>query len=82
MSLLTLFYRYVICCIVVVYGVTGTSILLMQQRAPCVSSPQAETHFSQELHAFLSSSALQTRHLVVLSGASMVELEDEEVLRR
>jgi hypothetical protein len=65
-----------------VYGVVGTPLVFVQQRAPCVPAPPAQRLFARELRRFLASE-LQPLHVLLLCGASLeVVQEEEEVLRR
>ena len=63
------------------YGVSCTSFVFIQQRAPCISAPDADQKFANELSDFLFT-VMKPRCIVVLSGASLQANADESLLRR
>lgn len=64
-----------------VYGVEGSDVLFVLQRAPCVSAADAEQSFARELWIFLRDSVC-ARVVLLLCGASLQALQDDQVLRR
>ena len=76
---------YVYVYVYVVFGVCGSDVVLVIQRAPIVPAPHAHTNieaqYASELWSFLQDT-LHCSHVVLLCGASLQAVQDDEALHR
>jgi hypothetical protein len=78
---------YIFMCVYVyvVFGVCGSDVVLVIQRAPIVPAPHAHTNieaqYASELWSFLQDT-LHCSHVVLLCGASLQAVQDDEALHR
>ena len=69
---------------VVVYKYVGAAdntnpVYLLQQRAPCLDGKVVE--FCSELSKWLRSEGVQCQQLIIVTGASLIDLPDEAFVK-